>query len=69
MIFSYYHITTEQLQAIDDNLGHDHFMPIEYDGGWIVSVSDWYGDVPDNWQCLDLDVYKNYCNELYGQHN
>ena len=57
---TYYHITTEQLQGIEDNLGHDNFAPIQWEGNWIVSVPDWYGDVPSNWQYLDMTAFEEY---------
>ena len=62
MIFSYYHITEEQLQAVTDTLGHDHFKPIAWDGKWIVSVPDWYGNVSKDWQYLDFEKHQEYKN-------
>jgi len=66
MIFTYYHITEEQLQSITDTLGHDHFKPIEWDGKWIVSVPDWYAEVPNDWEYLDFETYKKYKEQYNG---
>lgn len=57
---TYYSITTEQLLSLEDNLGHDHFSPIQWEDKWIVSIPDWYGDTPEDFELLNMEEYQKY---------